>query len=265
MEKCESCQLPAETKYIEFHENIGMVFMRKHRSVKGNFCKPCIDYYFWNLTGKTMLVGWWGTISFIITPFILLSNVIRFIFTIGMEKPPLQITPSPSLLWVLSAIGGFLFSGLLLSVFLFSMIFSLFTRDTYLQPSTPTPISQLVYSQPLVSTGIPPTLASTSIPPTANPKDLHLTTGPACIDWDKVTAQMAGSEICACGVMGGFKQDASTHQTSFYFGRTDQLYLRIDSLELSLEGKCACIMGLVQLDSSKTPYIIIKNNFGLCP
>ena len=78
-QRCESCGLPIETKYVEFYENVGMIFMRQHRAVKGNFCKPCIDYYFWNLTGKTMLVGWWGTISFIVTPFILLNNLIRFI------------------------------------------------------------------------------------------------------------------------------------------------------------------------------------------
>lgn len=120
---CQNCGLPAETKYIEFHENIGMVFMRQYRAVKGNLCKPCIDYYFWNLTGKTMLVGWWGTISFVVTPFILLNNLFRYIFTVGMKKPPLQIAPSTSPFWVFSAIGGFLLGFLLIGYFFISMFF----------------------------------------------------------------------------------------------------------------------------------------------
>jgi hypothetical protein len=252
MENCESCKLPAETKYVEFHENIGMVFMRKHRSVKGNFCKPCIDYYFWNLTGKTMLVGWWGTISFIITPFILLNNILRFIFTIGMEEPPFSITPKPSLFWILSAVGGFLFGGFIISVFLFSLLFSSFAQPAYSQP-----LAQPTYSQPQIPTRIPN--------PTVNPSDLHITVSPPCISLDEVTPQMAGSEVCVCDVIADSEQNEQAEETYFYFGKKDQLFLRLDRLESPQDGKCVCVSGLVQLDANKTPYIEIDNNIGLCP
>jgi tetratricopeptide (TPR) repeat protein len=103
------------------------------------------------------------------------------------------------------------------------------------------------------------------LPETPGPSDSQYSVGPACIDWNTVTAEMAGSEVCVCGVMGDFKQNTSTNQTYFYFGRTDQLYLRIDRLESSLEGQCVCVTGQVQLDDNKTPYIVIKSNLGLCP
>lgn len=158
---CESCGLPVQTKYVEFYENVGMIFMRQHKSVKGKFCKSCIDYYFWNLTGKTMLLGWWGIISFIISPFILLNNLIRFVFTIGMNKPPVSITPSPSPFWVFTTLGGVLVGGFIF----FSSFCSVLTlpTTTYSPTSTaraiaptrvptkvktPTPSIRIVFEEP---------------------------------------------------------------------------------------------------------------------
>jgi hypothetical protein len=134
--RCESCGIPAETKYVEFYENIGLIFMRQHKSMKGNLCKACIDYYFWNLTGRTMLFGWWGVISFIITPFILLNNILRFIPTLGMRKPPFQIAPSTSPFWLLSTIGGLLLLG---SFGLFSIAAFIFAQpvSTYSPTAVP--------------------------------------------------------------------------------------------------------------------------------
>jgi hypothetical protein len=128
VKRCESCGVPAETRYVEFYENVGLIFIRQHRSVKGNLCKACIDYYFWNLTGKTMLFGWWGVISFIITPFILLNNILRFLFTLWMHKPPFQIAPSASPFWLLSTIGGLLLLG---SFGFFSVVAALFAQPAY--------------------------------------------------------------------------------------------------------------------------------------
>ncbi len=131
---CENCGLPAQTTYVEFYENVGMIFMRQHRSVKGNFCKSCIDYYFWNLTGKTMLLGWWGLISFIISPFILLNNLIRFVFTLGMNKSPVSITPNPSPFWVFTTISGVLLGGFIF----YSSFFSVLTIPVTTYSPTPT-------------------------------------------------------------------------------------------------------------------------------
>jgi len=93
-------------KYVEFYENVGAVVMRLHRSIRGNFCKPCVDRWFWDMTGKTFLLGWWGIISFIITPFILINNIVRYITSVGMSRPSIQLSRGPSPFWVFTTIAG---------------------------------------------------------------------------------------------------------------------------------------------------------------
>ena len=54
-------------------------------AARGQLCKACIDRQFWQKTMMTALLGWWGLISFLITPFVLLHNVIRYLCTVGMR------------------------------------------------------------------------------------------------------------------------------------------------------------------------------------
>ena len=82
---CQLCGSLAPTKNVEFHQNIGMIFARQYSTAKGRFCKKCINQEFKKKTLTTLFLGWWGTISFIITPFYLINNVVRFIPTIGMK------------------------------------------------------------------------------------------------------------------------------------------------------------------------------------
>ncbi len=123
--RCQLCGEPAPTKYVEFYENVGLLVMRFRRSIKGNLCKHCIDRCFWDFTGKTFLLGWWGSISFILTPFILLNNLLRFITTLGMPRPRVQVARGPSGFWVFTTIMG----GILVLVFLANIVWS-FTGPT---------------------------------------------------------------------------------------------------------------------------------------
>lgn len=84
-EGCQICESLAPTKYVEFYENMGFILMRQHKNIKGRLCKTCINKHFWEMTTKTLFLGWWGTISFLVTPFYLLNNIGRFIPTIGMK------------------------------------------------------------------------------------------------------------------------------------------------------------------------------------
>lgn len=81
---CQDCGVEAATKYVSFHQNIGALIIRFSRSVEGNLCKSCIHKHFWTMTGITAVLGWWGTISFILTPFFLLNNIGRYVFCLGM-------------------------------------------------------------------------------------------------------------------------------------------------------------------------------------
>ena len=67
-ESCQYCGLEAPTKYVEFYQNIGALVMRFPKSVKGNLCKHCINEVFWKFTLIDLVAGWWGVISFFITP-----------------------------------------------------------------------------------------------------------------------------------------------------------------------------------------------------
>ena len=87
MAVCQSCGVEAPTKYVEFYQNIGALFMRFSKSIKGNLCKDCINQYFWSFTGITLVLGWWGMISFFVTPFILLNNIVEYLGTLRLAPP----------------------------------------------------------------------------------------------------------------------------------------------------------------------------------
>jgi len=84
---CENCLSKSPTKYVELHQNIGMIVMRLHKSVKGNLCRACIRKYFWQFTTTTFFLGWWGGISFFMTLFILPNNLIRYLSSLGLPEP----------------------------------------------------------------------------------------------------------------------------------------------------------------------------------
>ncbi len=84
---CQRCGVRAQTKYMEFYYNIGMLIARRFGSVKGNLCKNCINKVFTEFTVKNLFLGWWGTISLFATAFYMINNVARFLFTLGMQKP----------------------------------------------------------------------------------------------------------------------------------------------------------------------------------
>jgi len=70
--------------------------MRRYRRLNRRLCKNCIDRVFWEFTGKTLLFGWWGVISFFATLFILPNNIIRYLGTLGMSRPAYSGLPSSS-------------------------------------------------------------------------------------------------------------------------------------------------------------------------
>jgi hypothetical protein len=85
---CQACGVEAPTKYVSFHQNIGALVVRFSKSVEGRLCKRCVHKYFWSLTGTTFFLGWWGTISFLVTPFFLLNNMVRYTTCLTMPAVP---------------------------------------------------------------------------------------------------------------------------------------------------------------------------------
>src|SRR5262245_30525013 len=85
---CQACGIEAPTRYVAFYQNIGLLVMRLSKSIEGNLCKSCIHKHFWEFTGTNLILGWWGVISLIVTPFFILNNVGRYVFCLGMHPVP---------------------------------------------------------------------------------------------------------------------------------------------------------------------------------
>src|SRR5262245_3723711 len=81
---CQSCGTRTATKYVSFHQNIGALILRFSRTIQGELCKRCIHNYFWEYTAITLCAGWWGIISFIVTPFFIINNVAYYLSCLGM-------------------------------------------------------------------------------------------------------------------------------------------------------------------------------------
>jgi hypothetical protein len=93
--RCESCGLEAPTANVQLYQNIGMLVMRRYRSVKGNLCKPCIDNYFWQYTLATSVLGWWGLISLFVTPLFIANNLFQFVKSRSLGTAALGLTSLP--------------------------------------------------------------------------------------------------------------------------------------------------------------------------
>lgn len=81
---CQLCGSYAKTKYVEFYQNIGALLLRFHKSIKGRLCKKCITKTFWNYTLTNLFLGWWGVISFLITPFYIVNNIFRYLTSLRL-------------------------------------------------------------------------------------------------------------------------------------------------------------------------------------
>lgn len=88
---CASCGAHAPTKHVTFYQNIGMLILRRYQKVEGDLCKDCISEHFWRMTLITSILGWWGVISFFLTPFILLNNIVTYLASFGL---PSEFKPS---------------------------------------------------------------------------------------------------------------------------------------------------------------------------
>jgi hypothetical protein len=95
--RCDACGVKSPTKYAAFHQHIGAVVLMFHRRYSGNFCRECIDTVFRRTTLTTLGLGWWGMISMIVTPFVLVHNVVRYLMVrdFASSPAPYGIYPDP--------------------------------------------------------------------------------------------------------------------------------------------------------------------------
>jgi hypothetical protein len=87
MPRCRMCGARGPTQDVSFNQNIGLLVVRLTQTFEGPLCHPCVHRTFWQYTLVTLFLGWWGIISFFMTPFILLFNTIVYVVClIGMAS-----------------------------------------------------------------------------------------------------------------------------------------------------------------------------------
>ena len=86
--ECQLCGRIGPTKHVHLMQNIGVVVIRFPKTINGHLCKFCIDQNFFKMTAITMLLGWWGMISFVYSLVSIPVNVFNWIGSIGMGEPP---------------------------------------------------------------------------------------------------------------------------------------------------------------------------------
>ena len=71
---CQICGAEKTTVLAHFSGNIGAIIMRFERAIRGYMCRPCVHQQFWKFTAMNFFLGWWGVISFFVTPIHLFTN-----------------------------------------------------------------------------------------------------------------------------------------------------------------------------------------------
>jgi hypothetical protein len=62
---------------VTFRGHRGMVIMMTFLSLAGPFCRDCGLSTFRRMTASTLIAGWWGYASFLITPVTVIINLVR--------------------------------------------------------------------------------------------------------------------------------------------------------------------------------------------
>lgn len=99
---------------VTFRGHRGMIVIMQFRSLKGPFCRDCGLATFRQMTAQTLIQGWYGYASFVITPFTVLLNLFRRSSVAGLPAPQPSpygqsrqpMDPGPALLARPSAIIG---------------------------------------------------------------------------------------------------------------------------------------------------------------
>lgn len=98
-QQCRRCgSVPAAQ--VTYRAHRGMIILMQFRRIDGPFCRDCGLDAFRTMTADTMLQGWWGALSFCITPVILLLNLalrhkVAALAPPGPAPAPYYSQPSP--------------------------------------------------------------------------------------------------------------------------------------------------------------------------
>lgn len=73
--KCHKCGARAEVLEVEYKQNTGMLFFRRVRVFSGRWCRTCSLSCFRDVMMHSLVLGWWGTISFFVNILFIFENL----------------------------------------------------------------------------------------------------------------------------------------------------------------------------------------------
>ena len=89
---CQACGVEAPTQKVLFVQHIGAIVMFFHKRIGGLFCRNCVNKYFREYTLTTLFLGWWGIISVMATPVVLLIDIANYFRAWGLPPVPAGAT-----------------------------------------------------------------------------------------------------------------------------------------------------------------------------
>jgi hypothetical protein len=89
---CQACGIEAPTRKVFFVQHIGAIVMFFHRRIGGEMCRNCMMKYFTEYTSKTLFLGWWGVISIMATPIVLIINIVNYFRAWSLAPVPVGAT-----------------------------------------------------------------------------------------------------------------------------------------------------------------------------
>lgn len=249
---CQSCLANAPTENVTFRQNIGAIVFRFTKKIEGELCADCIEKNFWEMTGKTLLFGWFGVISFITTPFILGGNLVNYLSTRHLRNNSSNLS---------SIAVGWKFLIFLVFVVITFVGFSLGSSNT----------SKATNQQVPTQTQVRNTAAPTRTPsPTKRHTQVSVvykspTPENKCILWSKVTKNDKGKNLCVYGTVRKAYWGEDIFYMTFGDGVYDFRMLVLNGYYYEdIQGKCVRVEGVVKTYQN-LPYIEVNDNLLKCP
>ena len=79
---------PATQITVRRHQ--GMLLMQRFFKARPTLCRACGEGILRNWTGKTLVQGWWGYVSFFVNWFVLAANLAAWLKLRRLERPTLS-------------------------------------------------------------------------------------------------------------------------------------------------------------------------------
>lgn len=145
--RCQNCGTYTYTTHSTYRKNIGLLILRRYSKVEGELCADCNERLFWNAFLTNVFLGWWGVISCIINPFLIISNIFEYISSWKIRKLS-EFSPKSNVDYKLLSLIG------ILTILFFFYVIS--AANKYSLPSvTITPVNDVMSPTVKIKTPTP--------------------------------------------------------------------------------------------------------------